>query len=927
MKPRAGLGIRGPVFTGAAERAFLGRPTWGPRALLDDLELRLGLRSAQEAESARVPRWAARIKSLGDLQAFYAGSLSVDELGTTAVLLEWRDNLVEAGWNGNEIAGGGERLWALAAIEAHDPTKTSLGRADRLVRIERALERAPVRIYDSLELLEDPALWPRRWQTIFARLADRGTLISQHAWSLPGAPADSDLGLLQARLRGDRSEGTVRGDGTLLFLQGDTPDDLAELTAALLAKGHTSTDRVGDAKGSDVVVRCLDAAALDAALVRHGLTAQGSISDSAWRPAMQVLPLAIELAFAPRDPNRVLELLTLPLSPLRGSVGARLARAVTRQPGIGGKEWTRQKAEAARRLYERHVRLALEEGASEEVAGERARAAVADRMKVVEVWLEGPVAAEIGATRAELLAPAARVLAWLQTRIREGDVETYGAAYAQCSAFIEALGHDTRETFSQDDARQLVDHFARSEQPLVLSEEAAGRLGHVNHPAALLAPCDRVWMWCFVSAVERQPTRFRWDDDECEALRAAGVTFADPAAVLRSEAASWRRALLAARERVVLIVPRAIKGIATAPHPVWDEIRARLALEKHGAARLNRDARRLLDGPRPNDVVRLATCSPLHLPEARAEWRVPADAFRSTADEGTMSVTSLEKIATCPLAWVFEHRANLRAGTMSSVATGPILNGNLGHRLIEELHSAGAFELSETIFLSRAADCLELLLRTEGATLLVPGASVERLQVTRQILRAARDLYRYLEQRGYRIAAVEEVVTTTSAVGPLHGRLDLRLIGADGHSAILDLKWGVSTPRSLLAQGRAVQLAVYARAIAERDRLSSLPRAGYFALSSGEILSTDPVMAPAGGEGGPSLETSLRCVEATARNVIACHEGGRVLVTGTRRALPLLEALGVVEERRGQHFQAPPDAGCHYCDYGALCGKKWEAIA
>ena len=239
----------------------------------------------------------------------------------------------------------------------------------------------------------------------------------------------------------------------------------------------------------------------------------------------------------------------------------------------------------------------------------------------------------------------------------------------------------------------------------------------------------------------------------------------------------------------------------------------------------------------------------------------------------------------------------------------------------------GAFDLSEDLFLLRAADCLELLLRTEGATLLVPGASVERLQVTRQLLRAARDLYRYLEQRGYRIAAVEEVVTTTSSIGPLHGRLDLRLVGADGHSAILDLKWGALTPRSLLAQGRAVQLAVYARAIAERDGLSSPPRAGYFALFSGEILSTDPVMAPARTENGPSLETSLRSAEATASAVIACHEDGRVLVTGTRRALPLLDALGVAKERHDQHLQAPPDAACRYCSYGALCGRQWEALA
>ena len=126
MRPRAGLGIRGPVFSGATERAVLGRPTWGPRALLDDLELRLGLRSTEEAESARVPRWAARIKSLGDAQAFYARSFSVDELGTTAVLLEWRDNLVEAGWNGSEIGGGAERLGGLARSRALVPCRRPL---------------------------------------------------------------------------------------------------------------------------------------------------------------------------------------------------------------------------------------------------------------------------------------------------------------------------------------------------------------------------------------------------------------------------------------------------------------------------------------------------------------------------------------------------------------------------------------------------------------------------------------------------------------------------------------------------------------------------------------------------------------------------------------------------------------------------------
>jgi ATP-dependent helicase/nuclease subunit B len=60
-----------------------------------------------------------------------------------------------------------------------------------------------------------------------------------------------------------------------------------------------------------------------------------------WRPALQILPLAIELAFEPRDPERLLELLTLPDGPFAHQKGGgyTLAGAVSRSPGIGGPRW------------------------------------------------------------------------------------------------------------------------------------------------------------------------------------------------------------------------------------------------------------------------------------------------------------------------------------------------------------------------------------------------------------------------------------------------------------------------------------------------------------------------------------------------------------------------------------------------------------
>ncbi|MBX3259466.1 MAG: PD-(D/E)XK nuclease family protein [Labilithrix sp.] len=923
MRPIAGLSLGGAVLrehTGA-RRALLGAPVWGPSGLLRDLELRLGLPPVDESTTARLPRWAERVKAPGDEFAFYMRSLALDELGTATVLLEWRDALVEAGWDGGPIAGGGERLDALARLERLDGEAVPPGRADRLVRCARALASAPSRPYDAITLVDDASLWPRRWRDIFDRLEALGTAFARLEVALPGAPPSTDLGLLQARLRGEARDGAVRGDGTLLFLQSDTPSDLAELTAALLAQGRT--------RGSDVVVRCRDAQTLEAGLARQGLPAQGCSSESVWRPAMQVLALAVELAFEPRDPYRVLELLTLAIGPFRGRLGARLARAVTHQPGIGGKEWTRRKAEAATQLHARRVRTELARGRSESEAEELARAFVAERLELVATWLEGVAADPRGAPRGHLLAAVERARAWLRSRLRDGEIDVYGIAYAQAATFAQTIANDTRELLSQEDARQLLDLVARNGQEHALSVELAGRVAHVDHPAGLLAPYDRVFLWSFVAGVERRPARSTWNEDERAALLAAGVAFPDPSALLRAEADAWRRAVLAARERVVFVVPRTITGTATAPHPLWDEIRARLELDERGAARLTREARRILERrggvADASALVPLEHAPPLPLPEPRSAFRVTGDALGATAGGGPTSVTSLEKIATCPLAWVLEHRAALRSGAMSKVATGALLNGGLSHRLVEELHGEDAFALAEDAFLARATAVFERLLRTEGATLLLPGASIERLQLTRQVRQGIRALYRYLAEGGFRIAGVEEIVTTDSVVGPLHGRLDLRLVDRDGRSAILDLKWGASSYRALLADGRAVQLAVYARAVAEAYGQGSTP-AAYFALSSGEVLAADPRMKPERVIDGPSLETTWTHIETTAKAVLESHARGTVHVPGTKLALPLLDALGVPEADRDRHFEAARDAACRYCDYDALCGRKWEAL-
>ena len=199
------------------------------------------------------------------------------------------------------------------------------------------LSASPRALYDELSLAESIELWPSRWQSVFRALERGGTGFTRVPTPLPQATTESDLGAVQAVLSGAQSSAPrIRGDGSLAHLTAETSWEAACATAAILASLSTR-----DA----VIIRGGEESALEGALQAHGLRTQGVESLTPWRAALQVLPLALELSFEPKDPYHVLELLTLPVGPFQGRVGHELARVLADTPGIGGPRWAAVKAE------------------------------------------------------------------------------------------------------------------------------------------------------------------------------------------------------------------------------------------------------------------------------------------------------------------------------------------------------------------------------------------------------------------------------------------------------------------------------------------------------------------------------------------------------------------------------------------------------
>lgn len=911
MHPWVGLQLSGNTLTPLDElgpgEGHLGQPVWNPRQLLSDLELRLGLPRPQLSRGLRVQRWSERLAALvADASRgapYFAAAYAADPTGTAAQLLRLRDELVDAGWDGEPLLGG-ERLETLHRLSALDGPALPPGLADQLAAVDAELGQATRSPYTALTLVDDLELWPGRWRRVLLRLRALGTRLEHVRPSWPPPSGNSDLARFQRALRDEpevartpeaeragEARGEVTsppaGDGSLVLLRAPASSLLAEPTAALLA---------ADPALSTVIIRGLDPGPLDAALHLQGLPRQGVLSSSRWRPALQVLRLALTVSFVPKDPRRLLELVTLTGGPFAGRAGRRLAAALCERPGIDNVLWNRAQED-----------LSLEE---------RVR---------VQQWIESPRLDPRGAAREALLEIAERVLAWLTRRAALLGEPSWQAAVLQARAFVEALHTDGRARLDRPAVEQLLQDLTEESSASALAEEEAGRIDHVDSPERLLVSRDRVLWWGFVG--EAAPPRPTFRAAEVAALQRAGLHFPDPTARLRARFESLTRAVHAARRQLVLVVPEQVAGERCAPHPLLDELVARLSGSESALARLTLTPDELARGSAlaarlarvPTEVAAI-----LPLPAARRQWHVDPSLIRPRDAE---SASSLEKLIGCPLSWTLHYQAGLRSASRGGIPGGPLLAGKLGHRLLEELHLAGGLSTDLDEVRHAAERTLDALLEREGTALLVAGASDARHQLRSELVDAAVALAGLLRENELELAGVEVPVVAELAGRPLRGSIDLLLVTRDGDERVLDLKYGGGTYSDKLEAGRAIQLAVYAEARRQQSGAEALPPAAYFSLKNHRLLATDA--APHFGrqpQRGPALAQTSAQIQSTLSAIGAAFEAGRVPVAGVKATeeAGFLKLLGVPSERVPEHLSLPADETCKYCELGAVCGRSWE---
>lgn len=801
------------------QRAFLpanrlGEIAVGPLGFLNTLETQLGLLAEHPSQAERIVQYRDSLAHADAPTRFYHASFATDALGTAATLLGWRDLWHLHGWTGQMAAGASHRLADLAAVEVFAQQSVAPSVGERLARILVEFDQRHPPI-GAVRLVDPIQAFPLLWQTVLSRLPVQEALDEM-------AEGTGFLGQLQANLLKAAANQKFdklpwQDDGTVTIAQSETRFLAANWLASQI-----------DETAPTLIVSGADGSRLDAHLATAGRPRQGLKEASAFRPALQVLPLALETLWEPLNFYGLVQFLTHPVCPVPGFARRQLAAKVADEPGIGGKSWARVLAD-----IDQHY------GAD-------------DAPKVrekIRLWIENSrFSQDEGAPVAAVLERVRLLADFFRARLGDMDLAkriSFNAGYVQCRACAEslkALQAQGIETIRSRQLQKLVTQATANgtDNPLLVAEVGA-RLA-ITHPGAAVEPISRVLWWQL--AMPALPASYPWSTSELRTLTEAGVELPSSEDRLAQAGLEWLRPILAARTQLILVLPP--KGEEV--HPVWQMIEA-----VAGEPAVKPLERVLTQGtPATQPVISTPLPAPKRWWQLSDEIKVPL--------RKKESFSSLELLLFNPYHWLLKYPAALRPSRIVSLGGDFRMLGNLAHGLVELYYQhPDALKMNDAEFTTWFDSAFGSLIREEGALLRMAGRGADLEGFRYRLLNSVQTLRQQVAKAGVIRVNPEMQLAGRFLGGELSGFADLVMQKRSDEHAIVDMKWsGVKKFPEKLKQNRHLQLAIYAELL--RQKTGAWPSVAYYVLDRARFFAPDDRAFPdaeavtsASGENTPQL--------------------------------------------------------------------------
>ncbi|OYV36839.1 MAG: hypothetical protein B7Z80_14465 [Rhodospirillales bacterium 20-64-7] len=750
--------------------------TVGPLGFIDLLGQWMGVDTLVTPEAERIATTLAALRGLEG--CFWSASYKVDPWATARRVLDFRDALFLAGWDGIAGPDTPPRVADLATLPPPPAGLPDVLRALSAAVLPASLPR--------VALLEPLDLWPPLWRHLLARL-------NTAAYQRPTITATGDLGALQSWFA-TGTKAPRQGDGSLTLLTGDGGAGCADVVSALLPSLPTDTILLG--ANAPPLPLLLRSRHLPRATALTGPTL-----------GAQLLSLALTLHWAPFDAASALEFLQLPEHPLGGATRF-LIDAISAHPGHGGALYREAMENACQAKLTADEARGIEPSAREKRAQAR-RQAIAD-------WLpETRFTPEDGLPAATIFSICRRVIAWATARQRPEDA-------ASAAALERALECSGLDGLGPVLLGRMLETVTSGDVTLAVPEAAPWRA--FANPAARL-DATRTTLWWLGAAPTQPPSP--WRVAERAWMRAQGLEPDDDLNPKRMRLALIR-AINLTGERLILVNSRG-GDEAAQPHPLLGLMTGCFGASLRGAWTEAQDlqAGGMIAG------VDLPTETLPHLtpPAPKRNWRVPT---KLIGPRDVESPSGLEKLLGCPLAWVLSYKAKLYTHGPASLPNPNQMIGTLQHEVVHWVFANGyanpadAAAKAQTQFDRLVPEMASPLLRPENATLYG--------RARFGIGQAMADLTSKLAMAKLTLAGAEESFTRPlpGQAGQLTGRLDLLFEGPKD-KLVLDAKWTTSAKHytARLSENRALQLAAYSWLIGEGAS------AAYYLLRQRRLLAAD----------------------------------------------------------------------------------------
>ena len=795
----------------------LGIKTVGPNGFLMILEAQLGLPVKKVSHTSRVVSYLKRIESAGIQGRFFENSFKVDKFNVAAELLAWRDQWFLGGWNGAMSSNIEKRLSDVADIEKEVHVPLSPGEGERLRNVISALDNQTTQIIE-LQLIDPIAHFPKAWCQV----------IQLFSWFQiddlsPCAEPGTDLSIVQntlLQLREGRLELGQNGDVIKARLKGDG-------TFQVVRSGSKAVSAlsIADAIKSDVsntaILSGSDGIEIDEAFELNNLPRLGFKRHSSARPALQLLPLAIDLLWEPLNPESLLEFLLLPYAPIQKGIRSKLASVIAESPGMDGTLWKKAVNELLINIDKLSKKKLLQD---------------------IETWVNPMRFVSTQGIPVDVLQQRAlKVSQWVAQRLALDEDELQRALYQAASnqanelAVVLSQFEDGKMLLSLEQIHYLIEQVTGSGTDLIdrFAECSPGESFDVvstTTPSTFMSHFETVVWWDIQGAgIPISP----FSNSEMNCLNDNGIDLILPESLYKMEAGNSLKPILSVTKQLFLYIHESAEN----QHPLIDQ----LICSVEGWEEIVLDEALFSESVLSKHIRSYSIINPKSLPALRRWWNV--DASEDLGKRPKESFSSLELMFKSPYQWILNYKARLRSSPLSEISDGNILKGNLIHHLYELFFQQNAHVLLDaTLNTEEVHQWFDMafvkLLHEEGLVLLQPGRAIE-MAGFEEIARNS--LLEFIKQlRAAKVIEIEMEGYNEGHFfgGTLSGYIDARVVNEEGVEAIVDIKWaGKKFREDSLRENEHLQLVTYSFLRGQNLKSQGWPSVAYFIIVDAVMLS------------------------------------------------------------------------------------------